>query len=125
MSELLTVKDVAAVMKISEDAVTRIFAKVDGVIDLGRTETRSRRRYRILRIPKSTLEDYLSRKAGHPVRVQIPDSPPQVIKLEEPGLFEPCEIRPAERLPRQGSLQTNWQYCTHPRGHKRSRKRLG
>jgi hypothetical protein len=38
MSELLTVKDVAQVMKCSEDKVIRIFARMDGVIDLGRPE---------------------------------------------------------------------------------------
>jgi hypothetical protein len=43
MSELLTVRDVATVMKMSEDAVTKIFAKMPGVIDLGRAETRQKR----------------------------------------------------------------------------------
>lgn len=75
MSELLTVKDVAVVMKIGEDAVTRIFAKLPGVIDLGRAETRYKRQYRVLRIPKTVLEKYLSTKAGHPVRVEVPDRP--------------------------------------------------
>jgi hypothetical protein len=75
MSELLTVRDVAAVMKCSEDAVVRRFAKLPGVIDLGRAETRNRRRYRVLRIPKAVLEKYLSTKAGHPVRVTVPERP--------------------------------------------------
>jgi len=75
VSELLTVKDVAVVMKIGEDAVTRIFAKLPGVIDLGRAETRYKRQYRVLRIPKTVLEKYLSTKAGHPVRVEVPDRP--------------------------------------------------
>jgi hypothetical protein len=43
MSELLTVRDVAMIIKCSEDAVTKIFAKMDGVIDLGRAETRHKR----------------------------------------------------------------------------------
>jgi len=75
VSELLTVKDVAVVMKIGEDAVTRIFAKLPGVIDLGRAETRHKRQYRVLRIPKAVLEKYLSTKAGHAVRVEVPDRP--------------------------------------------------
>jgi hypothetical protein len=75
MSELLTVRDAAAILKCSEDAVTRIFAKLPGVIDLGRAETRSHRRYRVLRIPKAVLEKYLSTKAGHPVHVDVPDRP--------------------------------------------------
>ena len=35
MSELLTVRDVATVLKCGEDAVVRRFAKMPGVIDLG------------------------------------------------------------------------------------------
>ena len=75
MSELLTVREVALIMKCSEDAVVRRFAKLDGVIDLGRAETRNRRQYRVLRIPKAVLEKYLSTKAGHPVRVEVPERP--------------------------------------------------
>jgi hypothetical protein len=73
MSELLTLKDVAAVMQVSEDTAARIFAKIDGVIDLGRAETRNRRRYRVLRIPKAVLEAYLSKKAGKTVTVKVPE----------------------------------------------------
>jgi hypothetical protein len=29
----------------------------------------------VLRIPKTVLEKYLSTKAGHPVRVEVPDRP--------------------------------------------------
>jgi hypothetical protein len=43
---LMTVRDVAAVLQCSEDAVIRRFAKVPGVIDLGRSESRTKRRYR-------------------------------------------------------------------------------
>jgi hypothetical protein len=75
MSELLTVGEVARIMKISEDVVTKIFAKVDGVIDLGRAETRHKRQYRILRIPRAVLEAYLSKKAGRAVIVQVPERP--------------------------------------------------
>lgn len=75
MSELLTTRDVAAILKCSEDAVARRFAKVPGVIDLGRAETRGKRRYRVLRIPKSIVEKYLSEKAGHTVRVEAPPRP--------------------------------------------------
>src|SRR5438105_3200883 len=75
MSELLTVSEAALVMKCSEDAVVRRFAKLPGVIDLGRAETRNKRRYRVLRIPKAVLEKYLSTKAGHPVPVTVPERP--------------------------------------------------
>ena len=69
---LLTVKDVATVLQCSEDAVVRRFAKVPGVIDLGQPETRSRRRYRVLRIPKVVVEQYLTRKSGRSVSVEVP-----------------------------------------------------
>jgi hypothetical protein len=36
MSELLTVRDVAMILKCSDDAVVKRFAKLPGVIDLGR-----------------------------------------------------------------------------------------
>jgi hypothetical protein len=75
MSELLTVKDVAGILKCSEDAVVKRFAKVPGVLDLGQGETRNRRRYRVLRIPKSVLEKHLATKAGHPVKVEVPVRP--------------------------------------------------
>ena len=62
---LLTVRDVAAILQCGEDAVIRRFAKMDGVIDLGsQSEKKSsrlgRRRYRVLRIPKSVVERYLT-----------------------------------------------------------------
>lgn len=75
MSELLTLRDVAVVMQISEDKAARIFANMKGVIDLGRAETRNRRRYRVLRIPRTVLEAYLSRKAGKTVTVKVPERP--------------------------------------------------
>ena len=50
MSELLTVRDVAQILQIGEDSVIRRFAKVEGVIDLGKSSL-GIRRYRVLRIP--------------------------------------------------------------------------
>ena len=73
MSELLTVKDVAQVLKCSEDKVIRVFGRMDGVIDLGRPENLSRRRYRVLRIPKQVVERYLTVKAGRSVTVEVPE----------------------------------------------------
>lgn len=63
---LLTVRDVATIMQCSEDAVIKRFARVPGVIDLGRAESRTKRRYRVLRIPKAIVEKYLSTKPGIP-----------------------------------------------------------
>jgi hypothetical protein len=73
MSELLTAKDVAQIMRCSEDKVIRIFARMDGVIDLGRPENLSRRRYRVLRIPRQVVERYLTQRAGRSVTVEVPE----------------------------------------------------
>ena len=75
MSDLLTVHDVATVLKCGEDAVVKRFAKLPGVIDLGRAETRNKRRYRVLRIPKDVVEKYLAGKSGRSVEVTVPDRP--------------------------------------------------
>lgn len=73
MSELLTVRDVATVLKCSDDAVVKRFAKMAGVIDLGKAETRNRRQYRVLRIPKAVVEKYLADKSGRPIQIQVPE----------------------------------------------------
>ncbi|MGA7593310.1 MAG: helix-turn-helix domain-containing protein, partial [Candidatus Sulfotelmatobacter sp.] len=64
MSELMTVPEVAALLNVSEETVTRRFAKVKGVIDLGSPETPKKRRYRVLRIPQSVVEKYVLSKGG-------------------------------------------------------------
>jgi Helix-turn-helix domain len=79
MSELLTVAEVAEILGVGEDTVTRRFAKVKGVIDLGTPETPRRRRYRVLRIPKSVVEKYLLARGG-PVEVKTPTRPPKASK---------------------------------------------
>ncbi|HEX3321945.1 MAG TPA: hypothetical protein VHR84_14650 [Terriglobales bacterium] len=62
MPELLTPAEVAALLKVSTDAVIRRFSTVAGVIDLGTEEDtrRRKRRYRILRIPRTVLERFLN-----------------------------------------------------------------
>jgi len=71
MSEFYTLVEVAAILKCSPDTVARKFAKLPGVIDVGTPENlkKHKRRYRVIRIPKATLEKYLTKKAGHPVTV--------------------------------------------------------
>ena len=71
--QLLTVKDVATILQCGEDSVVRRFAKMPGVIDLGKPETRSRRQYRVLRIPKVVVEQYLTRKSGRSVTIEVPE----------------------------------------------------
>lgn len=73
MSELLTVAQVAAVLKVSEDTVIRRFQKVKGVIDLGSAESRNRRRYRVLRIPVAVVEGHLAKLGGATVKIELPD----------------------------------------------------
>src|SRR5713101_2985160 len=75
MSELLTVSEVAEILGVGEDTVTRRFAKVKGVIDLGSAETPKRRRYRVLRIPKTVVERFLLARGGGPVEVKTPNRP--------------------------------------------------
>jgi hypothetical protein len=73
MSELLTVSEVAAVLKCSEDTVVRRFSKVRGVIDLGTAESRNKRRYRVLRIPAAVVEKHLAELGGTTVKIELPD----------------------------------------------------
>lgn len=108
MSELLTVRDVAVVLKCGEDAVVRRFAKVPGVIDLGKPETRSRRRYRVLRIPKTVVEKYLAGKSGQPVQIDVPERAERrrksakwedraILNLSKAALQNECQDRKAYR----------------------------
>jgi hypothetical protein len=60
--ELLTVKEVAKLLKTSADTVVRRFEHYKGVFDIGQRETRYNRGYRQLRIPDSVLSRWLSEK---------------------------------------------------------------
>jgi hypothetical protein len=79
LSELLTISEVAGILNVSDDTVTRRFAKVKGIIDLGSPETPKRRRYRVLRIPKTVVEKFLLTRGG-PVQVEIPSRPQKASK---------------------------------------------
>jgi hypothetical protein len=57
--EYLTPQEVAAILKVSPRQVIRNFQSQPGVIDLGNRETRFKRRYRVLRIPRETLERFI------------------------------------------------------------------
>lgn len=57
--EFLTAAEVAAILKISPESAIRIFEHRKGVIDPGAHETRFKRRYRVLRIPRETLEAFI------------------------------------------------------------------
>ncbi len=57
--ELLTVREVAAILKTSEDTVVRRFENLKGVIDIGQKASRYGRPYRQLRIPADVLQRFL------------------------------------------------------------------
>jgi len=94
MSELLTVRDVAEVLQCSEDAVIRRFAKMDGVIDLGKSSL-GVRRYRVLRIPKVVVERYLTSKlpksdrSGRSVHITVPRAGRTQTEVSQVG--GPCD----------------------------------
>jgi hypothetical protein len=60
MSDMLTVQQVAELLNCSVETVTRRFAKLPGVLDLG--GERKGRRYRVLRIPLSVVEKFAGRR---------------------------------------------------------------
>ena len=104
---LLTVQDVAHVLQCSENSVIRRFAKLDGVIDMGRA-TLGVRRYRVLRIPKSVVERYLvsQQPKGNRRTVEI-EVPPRadrrrkssqwedkaILNLAKAGLQNKCDVK--------------------------------
>jgi AcrR family transcriptional regulator len=73
MSErLMTVAEVAALLKCSPETVTRRFAREKGVIDLAAAGSTRRRRYRVLRIPRTVVERYALMRGGH---IHVPSEP--------------------------------------------------
>jgi hypothetical protein len=60
--QYLTVEDVAGILAISTDTVTRQFEHAEGVLDLGTPGTLHRRRKRVLRIPRRTLERFIAER---------------------------------------------------------------
>jgi hypothetical protein len=61
MPEILTIREVAAYLKVSEDSALRWFGDLPGVIDLGSPEDvrAHKRRYRVLRVPRPVLEKFV------------------------------------------------------------------
>jgi hypothetical protein len=58
--EFLTVAEVAEILRLSPDSVSRRFENRAGVLDLGRPEELHRRRYRQLRISRRALNEFIS-----------------------------------------------------------------
>lgn len=61
-STYLKPEQVAAILNVSVTTVTRQFATLEGVLDLGSPTSCHKRRKRILRIPRSTLERYIAER---------------------------------------------------------------
>lgn len=61
-STYLKPDEVAAILNVSVTTVTRQFATLEGVLDLGSHTSCHKRRKRILRIPRSTLERYIAER---------------------------------------------------------------
>jgi hypothetical protein len=59
-SEYLTPQQIADLLKVSTDTVVRKFENRAGVLDLGSSESRFTRRYRVLRIPRTVFEAYVT-----------------------------------------------------------------
>ena len=57
--EYLTPTEVADILKVSTDTVIRKFQDRPGVLNLGTGESRFKRRYRTLRIPREALEKFI------------------------------------------------------------------
>ena len=60
----LTIAEVAAILRISDETVIRRFAGREGVIDLGTAEAMHRRRKRLLRIPMSALQRFIAERSA-------------------------------------------------------------
>jgi hypothetical protein len=58
-NEYLTPQQIADILKVSTDTVVRKFERRNGVLDLGSSESRFGRRYRVLRIPRTVFEAYV------------------------------------------------------------------
>jgi hypothetical protein len=59
--ELLTVREVAAILKVSQDTAVRKFESFPGVINMGTVGTNRKRGYKVLRIPQDVLLRYLAK----------------------------------------------------------------
>ncbi len=60
--EWFTVVEVAKMLKVGRDTITRRFENEPGVVDLAVPTRRHKRRHRILRIPAAVLNRFLYKK---------------------------------------------------------------
>ena len=57
-----TVAEIAEILKVSTDKITRMFEGEPGVVDLGSPEKSHKRRYRVLRIPQSVFNRVIHKR---------------------------------------------------------------
>jgi hypothetical protein len=57
-----TIAEIAEILKVSTDKITRMFEGEPGVVDLGSPEKSHKRRYRVLRIPQSVFNRVIHKK---------------------------------------------------------------
>jgi hypothetical protein len=58
-TEYLSPQEIADLLKVSVDTVVRKFERRAGVLNLGSSESRFTRRYRVLRIPRTVFEAFV------------------------------------------------------------------
>ena len=59
--------ELSAILKCSRDTVLRRWRELGGIQIAGSEGSLRRRRYRVIRFPRSAIERFLSKQAGHPV----------------------------------------------------------
>ena len=69
MSDLLTVEEVAQLLNVSKETISRRFSGVKGGVDMGTKGSPRRRRYRLLRIPRVVVERWVLERGG---RITVP-----------------------------------------------------
>ncbi len=62
--ELLTPREAAAILRVSQSTISRLFKGRPDTIDLGHAGTRKKRSYRVLRIPLPVLQRFLAERSG-------------------------------------------------------------
>lgn len=75
IAKWLSVDEVATILGVSSDTVTRLFENADDVIDLGTPETLHKRRKRLLRISRQALDKFIAAKQVNQNRKRVSRSP--------------------------------------------------
>jgi hypothetical protein len=60
--QFLTPAEVALILNVSDDSVLKTFGAMEGVIDIGTPSSMHKRKKRVLRIPRKTLERFIAER---------------------------------------------------------------